>query len=235
MLDLIATVTTDLLRPLQTSRGLATAIFSVLGLGAVVAASFVRTMVPLRSLTVFSNAMLLVSALCAPNPASAMLFLILLPLNAWRLREIVFLTRLVTAASVQGDLSGTWLKPYMQSTRLPAGTVLFRRGDPADKIYLLLAGDLRLVEIGKSQPLNQLFGEISFFSPDRARTLTAECHSECLVLNMEEAAFKQLYFQNPKFAFEVSSLIAQRLDADIQRLQARNDELQKHGPEAKHA
>jgi hypothetical protein len=66
-----------------------------------------------------------------------------------------------------------------------------------------------------------LFGEISLFSPSRQRTLTARCESDCLVLSIAEPVFKQLYFENPHFAFQVSNLIAQRLGADIERLRQR--------------
>jgi CRP/FNR family transcriptional regulator, cyclic AMP receptor protein len=85
------------------------------------------------------------------------------------------------------------------------------------------------VEIGKRQAVGDLFGEISFFSPDRRRTLTARCASECLILCIGEAAFKQLYFQNPKFAFQISALIAHRLSADIARLHQQVQDLQSQG------
>ena len=38
---------------------------------------------------------------------------------------------------------------------------------------------------------------------------------------MHDATLKQLYFQNPRFAFTISHLITQRLTADITRLQKR--------------
>jgi CRP/FNR family transcriptional regulator, cyclic AMP receptor protein len=114
----------------------------------------------------------------------------------------------------------------MHSKRMPAGSVLFQRGDHADALYLLVEGQLELVEIGKSQAAGELFGEISFFSPDRRRTLTARCVTQCVVLSIGEEAFKQLYFENPKFAFQISALIAQRLGADVERLRRKVDGLE---------
>lgn len=225
MFDTLAIYGSDLIRPLSTTRGLVTSLASLFGLGLVVAASFMRTMIPLRALTVGSNVMLLGAALLAPNAVAVVLYLVLIPLNTFRLLEIVQLTRRVTQASSADDLSGVWLKPYMKATRLPAGSVLFRKGDRADRLFLLLEGRLGLVEIGKTQPPLELFGEISFFAPDRSRTLTARCATDCLVLSMGEQAFKQLYFQNPKFAFQISHLIAHRLSADIQRLRRKVDAL----------
>jgi CRP/FNR family cyclic AMP-dependent transcriptional regulator len=225
MLD-IASVASGFLHSLATPRGAVISIASFLGLSLVIAGSFARTMVRLRALTVLSNGCLLLAALFAPNPVSVLLFLILLPLNTWRMLEIIQLTRKVTEAARDGDTSGLWLKPYMKPGRHRAGSILFHKGDPAQELYLLVEGTIELVEAGKQQRRGELFGEVAFFSPDRRRTLTARCASDCLVLSISEPTFRQLYFQQPKFAFMVAKLIGQRLGADIQRLHARIDELE---------
>jgi CRP-like cAMP-binding protein len=41
------------------------------------------------------------------------------------------------------------------------------------------------------------------------------------LLSIDETTFRQLFFQNPAFGFEVVRLIAGRLSADVQRLEAR--------------
>jgi CRP/FNR family cyclic AMP-dependent transcriptional regulator len=211
---------------LATPHGAVVSIATFVGLSLVIAGSFARTMVRLRAFTVISNGFLLTAAWFAPNPVSVAFFLILLPLNGWRMIEITQLTRKVAAAARDGDTSGIWLKPYMKAERHRAGTVLFQRGDRAEALYLLVDGTIELVEVGKQQPAGEMFGEVAFFSPDRRRTLTARCASDCLVLSISESTFRQLYFQQPKFAFMVGSLIGQRLSADVQRLQASVAELQ---------
>lgn len=230
MAEFVTFIGSELLQPLTTPRGIAISIASLLGLGLVVAASFVRTMVRLRALTVLSNLCLLVSASLAPNVASIAMYMLLIPINTYRLVEIKRLTRRVSDAAGNDDLSGLWLKPYMKAHRLSAGTVLFRKGDTADALYLLVQGTLELVEIGKQQNPGELFGEISFFSPDRRRTLTARCATDCEVLSIGEDTFRQLYFQSPKFAFLVANLLAQRLGADIARLQKHVNELEARKP-----
>lgn len=218
MPDFLSSLSHSLMLSLSSVAGVVQFTATVLGLGLLVVASFVRTMVPLRTITVISNVMLLTAGLLASSPVHILVYLGLIPLNSWRLLEIKRLTRRVVQASADGDLSGIWLKPYMKSRRLAAGTVLFEKGDPADSLYLLVEGQIELVEIGKMQKVGELFGEISFFSPDRLRTLKARCVTDCLVLCIGEQAFKQLYFQNPKFAFQISNMIAHRLSADIDRL-----------------
>jgi CRP/FNR family transcriptional regulator, cyclic AMP receptor protein len=223
MLELISHLPADVLAPALAARGAANLIVSLIGVALIAAASFTKTMVPLRALTVSSDIVLLIAAAMTPEPASVVLYLLLIPVNTYRLFEVMRITRRVTEASQAGDLSGLWLRHYMKSKRLARGDVLFRKGDDADALYLLVEGELELVEIGKLQPPCQLFGEISFFSPQRRRTLTARCRTDCNVLSVSESVFKQLYFQNPKLAFHVSSLIAHRLGADIERLTSRGE------------
>ena len=220
-MDALVLYASSFLAPLETERGFAIAVATALAGCLVVASSFVRTMVPLRTLAVLSNVAFLGAALMVPNPALALLYCILIPLNTYRLAEIIRITERVNAAADDRDLTGMWLKPYMKPKRLAAGTILFRKGDKADSLYLLVRGKIDLVEIGVVLPEGQLFGEISYFSPTRARTLTARCETNCLVLTIHEGVFRQLYFQNPKFAFTIGHLMAQRLTADIERLQKR--------------
>jgi CRP-like cAMP-binding protein len=214
MLDIVG----DLLQPLQTARGLFAFAISLGGVALVIAASLVRTMVPLRTLTVASNALLLIAAVLAKEPANVLLYLLLIPLNTYRLVEIRRLTRQVEEAATHRDTSGMWLRPYMSANRLKAGEVLFHQGDAADSIYMLVEGEFELVEIGKRQPAGELFGEIACFSPERVRTLTGRCVTNCVILSITKEVFEQLYFQEPKLAFYVSNLIAERLSADIARL-----------------
>jgi len=134
---------------------------------------------------------------------------------------MVRLTRRVAAATQGDDLSGVWLRPYMNSRRAKAGELLFRRGDTADHLYLLADGRIEFVEIGETMEAGQLFGEIAFFAPDRRRSMTARCATDCTVLSIDGQTFRQLYFQNPAFGFEVVTLLTRHLTSDLQRAHSR--------------
>jgi CRP-like cAMP-binding protein len=121
------------------------------------------------------------------------------------------LTRRVRAAEIASDQSGLWLRPYMKPRQLKKGTVLFRKGDLADQLYCLVDGQIELDDIGVMLEPGKIFGEIAFFAPDKRRTHTARCVSECTVLTVDEATLKQLYFQNPSFGFHLIGLVAGRL------------------------
>jgi len=183
----------------------------------VVAGAFVRTMIPLRWLAVGSNVGLLVFGALHPSLPTLVVSALLLPINLYRVREVIRLTRQVAAAERAGDLSGVWLRPYMKPRKLRAGQVLFRRGDEADMLYLLADGRLELVEIGRELPPGRIFGEIALFSPDHRRTHTARCISACTVLSLDEGTVKQLYYQDPAFSFHLIRLVAARLSEDVRR------------------
>ena len=211
---------------LGSARGVTSLLFITMGGALVIAGSFVKTMVPLRALTIASNAALLIAAFLQPNVGALLLYAILLPVNAWRLIEIMRLSRQIHAATTDENFAGVWLKPYMKRHTYKAGHLLFKKGDAADKIYFLVLGAVELVEISKPIPIGQLFGEIAFFSPDRKRTLTARCAQKCVVLSISTGMFDQLYFQDPAFAFRITGLITQRLGADIKRLEGQIEQHQ---------
>ncbi|HSW26833.1 MAG TPA: cyclic nucleotide-binding domain-containing protein, partial [Burkholderiaceae bacterium] len=182
--------------------------------------SFVKTMIPLRWLGLGSNLAFIVYGALFPSLPMLALHTLLVPVNLYRLIEMIRLSRRVNAAAQAQDTSGLWLRPYMKRRKLKAGTVLFRKGDLADHLYMLAAGRIELVEIGNELPAGRIFGEIAFFAPDRRRTQTARCVEDSEVLAINESTVRQLYFQNPEFGFQVIGLVAGRLTADIRRLEA---------------
>ena len=188
----------------------------------VLAGSFVKTMIPLRFLAIGSNLGFVAYGALHPSYPMLLLHAALLPINLYRLREMVLLTKRVAAVAAEADLSGVWLKPYMRSAKRRAGTVLFKKGDRGNRLYLLAEGRIELVEIGGSIKPGEIFGELAFFAPDRRRALTARCAENCTVLSIDENTVQQLFYQNPAFGFKMVEHVAGRLSADIRRA---NDQL----------
>lgn len=186
--------------------------------GFVLVSTFVKTMIPLRWLAILSNVGFIAYGALHPSYPMLLLHLALLPLNFFRLAEMKRLTRRVEAVRAEGELSSVWLRPYMRAKKMRAGTVLFRKGDIGDRLYLLADGRLELVEIGGSIEPGHIFGEIAFFSPDRRRQLTVRCAVNSTVLSIDESTVRQLYYQNPAFGFKMIELVAERFSADVARL-----------------
>ena len=187
----------------------------------VIVSAFVRTMIPLRWLAVGSNLGFIIYGLVHPSVMMVLLHSVLLPVNLWRVRQMVGLTRRATAAATDPRQMEIWLRPYMRSRRYRKGTMLFERGDLADRLYFLVEGEVELPEVGRTLQAGQMFGEIAFFAPDRRRSSGARCATRCTVMSIDEDTFKQLVYQNPDFGLEVVRLIAGRLSHDVQRLQSR--------------
>jgi CRP/FNR family transcriptional regulator, cyclic AMP receptor protein len=189
----------------------------------VLVSAFVKTMIPLRWLAVASNVGFIVYGIYHPAPLMVVLHAVLLPVNLWRVWQMMQLTRRVAASSADSQQLEVWLRPYMRSKQYKAGQVIFSDGDEAKRMYFLASGEVELPEVGRVLQAGQMFGEIAFFAPDRRRSSSAVCRSACTLMSIDEDTFKQLVYQNPDFGLEVVRLIAGRLTDDIRRLQARQD------------
>jgi len=135
---------------------------------------------------------------------------ILLPLNCIRLVQMRALIRKVRDAA-QGELSMQWLMPFMHRRHVAKGETLFRRGDPAMELYLILSGSIRLVDIAVSVGPGSVLGEIGIFAPTAERMDTAMCETDVDVGVVGNDKVLQLYHQNPKLGFYLIRLVIQRL------------------------
>lgn len=196
----------------------------VVGIGylasALVFATFcMRTMIPLRLAAICSNIAFVVYGFFGGIYPVLLLHVVLLPLNIWRTAEMIRLVRKVKAAA-KGDLSVDWLKPYMKPILHEAGDILFRRGDEADRLFLLVAGEVVLEEIEHVLHPGDLLGEIALFSAEHRRTQTARCLGAVEMVWIGEEDLAQLCYQNPAISFHLLRLITNRLAANVARLEA---------------
>ena len=110
--------------------------------------------------------------------------------------------------------------------RVPAGTVLFRRGDPCDGFHLIVIGRVKLVLLapaGAEKVVEilgpgQSFGEPVMFI-GRPHTLCAEVLADSLLLFIHKTAILDVIQRNAEFAQRMLnelSLRLYRLVADIE-------------------
>ncbi len=194
---------------------------AALAAGLIIVSAFVKTMIPLRWLAVGANVGFIAYGALAPAPMVLALHAVLLPVNLVRVVQMLRLTQRVRTAAGEFDAASLWLRPYMKKRRHKAGELIFRAGDVADRLYLLVEGEVEIVERGRRLTPGSMFGEIAFFAPDRRRTSTARCATPCVLLSIGEPALRELYFQNPEFGFELVREIAGRLTSDIRQLEER--------------
>ena len=176
----------------------------------VAGSSSMKTMVPLRVLSICSNFAFISYALVEGLLPILMLHSILLPINSFRLVQMQKLVRRMQEAA-QGDLALEGLLPFMTRRKVARGEILFRKDEVAREMFYLLAGEIRLQELGRTIGSGAVLGEIGMFSPDRRRTATAICATDGELLAMTGDQVRRLYFQDPKFGFHLVQLITRRL------------------------
>jgi hypothetical protein len=186
---------------------------------ALVFATFcMRTMVPLRLAAISSNIAFIVYGVYGGIYPVLVLHAVLLPMNIWRTSEMMRLVNKVKAAA-KGDLSVDWLKPYMKALHCRPGEVLFRRGDEADRLFLIVTGELVLEEINRTLHPGDLLGEIALFSAKHQRTQTARCNGAVDLVWIGEQELAQLCYQNPAISFHLLRLITNRLIENASRIE----------------
>jgi len=177
-----------------------------------------QTMIPLRLTGIAHNLASIAFGLLAGIAPTVIQHTILLPLNIFRLFEMMKLIKQVKAARA-GDFSVNWLKPFMTKRTVRTGEVLFRKGDEADHMYLVLDGHFHLTEINIDVVPGTVVGELGMLSPEGKRTQTLVCAEGGSILEIAYERIEEIYYQNPTFGFYFLRLSAARLFENINRLE----------------
>jgi hypothetical protein len=184
----------------------------------IVATASTKTMVPLRVLAIIANCFLLVFYAVSNEWIPLALQAVALPLNGWRLYQMVVLIRNVGVA-IRGNASMDWLKPFMARRHYRKGDILFAKGEEAHEMFCTVTGRYLLLELGIELKPGQVVGELAMMAPDNRRTATLECIEDGEALSITYEQVEQLYYQNPTFGFYFLRLATARLFENIQRLQ----------------
>jgi Cyclic nucleotide-binding domain len=204
--------------------------FALVGAIFFVATLLMQTMVPLRVANMVGCTFFATSGALSGNVANFLLYLLLLPINAVRLRQMLKLVKKARNAT-QGDMSMEWLKPFMTERRYRRGDRLYKKGDAAAEMSLTVTGKFLVKEIDVEIPPGRLMGELGFLSPNNRRTATVECIEDGQVLSITYERLLEIYFQNPQFGYYFLVLTSHRLLENIARLE-RTIEQQNAGPRA---
>lgn len=117
------------------------------------------------------------------------------------------------------------LAQHVSTRQIRGGEVLFRHGDAADSLYIVVTGRLRALapdgtvygEIGRGEPI----GEIGLLA-DEPRGATVHALRDSLLLRMDRRRLRVLIARHPMGLLEASRVILQRLRQNqrVQRLEA---------------
>jgi uncharacterized protein (DUF697 family) len=191
---------------------------ALVGAGFYAATLLMRTMVPLRVFGIISALFFMAYGALAGAMSTFFMYLLLLPINSWRLIQMRNLVKKARVAA-QGDLSMDWLKPFMNRRIYRHGDVLFRKGQLANEMFLTVTGKFLVCEIGIELPPGRLMGELGFVTPNNRRTQTVECIEDGEVLTITYDRLLEIYFENPEFGYYFLRLASDRLLQNIARLE----------------
>jgi hypothetical protein len=184
----------------------------------IVATASTKTMVPLRILAIVANCFLIGVYATSHAWVPFGLQVLALPLNGWRLHQMINLIRNVRHA-IRGNTSMDWLKPFMTARHFHKGDILFAKGETAEEMFCTVTGRYRLLELGIDLAPGSVVGELAMLAPDNKRTATLECIADGDALSITYEQVEQLYYQNPTFGFYFLRLATERLFENLNRLQ----------------
>lgn len=178
--------------------------------GAVFVTFWMKTHTTLRTVAIVGNVLYLSYGIYNDIGNIIVLHGSLLPLNLFRLYQAVSLKRRLHQMS-QENFNPHSLVPFMSEVRTKAGSHIFKLGDRASDIFFLMDGRCRVEEIGRELTAGQLLGEIAMFTPDKSRTQSIVCETDCTLMKITEDKTLQLYAENPEFGLYVTKMMVARL------------------------
>jgi CRP/FNR family cyclic AMP-dependent transcriptional regulator len=201
--------------------------FGYLGALMTLATFSMKTMLHLRMMGIVANLAFITYGLLDHVYPVLLLHMTLLPLNVWRLWQLLQMTRQIKVIS-SSQLSMDWLKPFSRRKDAQAGETLFRKGDAATEVLFVLSGRFRAVEADVVLEQGEVIGELGLITKEHKRTQTVVCEQAGSLLQINYDEVRQMYFQNPRFGFFFLELVAERLIRDANRMRLRPDTVPNH-------
>lgn len=106
----------------------------------------------------------------------------------------------------------------LDSTTFPRGTTIFDEGEPGDRLFIIIAGKVKLARHapdGRENLLtimgpSDMFGELSIFDPG-PRTSAAVCVTEVTTATMDSQMLHQWIRDHPEISEQLLRVLARRL------------------------
>jgi len=190
--------------------------FGALGGICYIASISMKTIIPLRIAGIASALFFLLFGILSYSFATIFLYAMLLPLNSFRLYQLIELIKKVRSAA-SGDLSMDWLEPFMTTRKYKKSDIVFRKGELADEMFLAAKGRYLVTELGLELKPGHIFGEMGLLTSGFQRTQSVECVESGHLLTITYDEVRELYFQNPEFGFYFLQLVGERLLQNLKR------------------
>lgn len=121
-----------------------------------------------------------------------------------------------SAAEAGVDENGfQWPISFMRREDFRQGEYLFRIGDPAEKLFFIARGLIRLPELNRVMTAGQVIGEMGIFSPRKQRTASALAQEDVLAYTMGGDEVRALMTRDPGLAINLVEMSIERLTAHV--------------------
>ncbi|HEX7025919.1 MAG TPA: Crp/Fnr family transcriptional regulator [Gammaproteobacteria bacterium] len=120
----------------------------------------------------------------------------------------------------------TGLSQRVRQHSLPAGDILFHHGDPAERFYLIGAGQIKLSRIspaGQEKVIEIMypgstFAEAVMFMQNHAYPVTAQALVDSVLYAIPNQAYLDILAQNTEYCFRLLADLSMRLHHHLQEL-----------------
>ena len=106
------------------------------------------------------------------------------------------------------------------------GEVIFREGEFSHELYLIVAGQVEIVQQRANGPLTlvtlaagEFFGDIALFG-DRPRSASAVAVDPTVLLTLSPEHFRQIVLEDPAMSFEIFRALSARIRRFDEAMQA---------------
>ncbi len=182
-----------------------------------------NTMIPLRIAAIAANALFAAYFYLKGYLPLFALNACMAPINVFRLRQMRRLisdVRQATQAASEGEFDYEWLRPYMKQVKLSEGFTLYHIGDLSEDAFILVKGEIFLLEPGVTLKAGAFFGEMGLFTEENRRTATAVAVTDVDLLCVRYDELLELSAQNPQFGFYLMKLMMRRMQQNVELARA---------------
>lgn len=184
-----------------------------------VATYSMNTMLPLRILAIVSTLCFGIYAALLQLWPLLIMDLILLPINTYRLWQIVRLRRALSYVPETHEPDFSVVKAYGKRREIDAGSIVFEKGDAVDSLYFLETGRVEIEGVGVELTDGSIFGEMAFFTDSATRTATVRSLETTIVYELDKLRFMRLQFEDPSFGMAIMRTITRRMQANLAQAQ----------------
>jgi len=178
----------------------------------VIIATYSKTIISLRVSLMINNIFGMLSGFSSGTLPTIVKHVINFPINYIRHKQMKKLIDNVNNSN-NSDINFDWMKPFMHPASFKKGDYVFHNNEEADRAFIVVDGQVEIVERKVILEPGEIFGELALFTGSNRRTASTFCVTDVNLLYISYVDLEQLYFQNPEFGFHLIKTIVRRSEA----------------------